>query len=108
MDGAVQYGVRLLGGLLTPRLDWVYQSKSTFDPASALRAPLPLYTIGGRSTFNAQVTFAPDRSKWSGAFQITNLADKYYLYELFTGSTVAVAGVAAPPREFSFTLRRQL
>jgi iron complex outermembrane recepter protein len=108
MDGAVEYGVRMLGGTLTPRVDWVYQSKSTFDPASALRAPLPLYTIGGRSTFNAQVSFTPDRSKWSASFQVTNLTDKYYFYELFTGSTVAVAGVVAPPREFSFTLRRQL
>ena len=108
LNAGAQYAIRLLGGVLTPRFDWVYQSKSTFDPASALHAPLPLYTIGGRSVFNAQMTFAPENSKWSGTFQVTNLANKYYLYELFTGSTVALAGVLAPPREYSFTLHRQL
>jgi iron complex outermembrane receptor protein len=106
MTGGVQYGMHYFDGMFTPRVDWVYQSESTFDPESALIAPRPLYTLGGRSTFNAQATFALDNSKWSFLFNVTNLTNKYYLYELFTGSTVALAGVAAPPREFRFTARR--
>ena len=106
MTGGVQYALHYFQGMFTPRVDWVYQSESTFDPESALIAPRPLYTLGGRSTFNAQATFALDNSKWSFLFNVTNLTNKYYLYELFTGSTVALAGVAAPPREFKFTARR--
>ena len=30
----------------------------TFDPASAIEKPAAQYTLGGRSIFNAQVTFA--------------------------------------------------
>ena len=107
MTGGASYGVRFLQGMFTPRVDWVYQSESTFDPESALIPPRPLYTLGGRSTFNAQATFAPDNGKWSFMFNVSNLTNKYYLYELFTGSTVALAGVAAPPREFRFTARRE-
>ena len=36
----------------------------------------------------------------------TNLTDKYYFYTLFSGSTVATAGVIAPPREVSLSLRK--
>jgi iron complex outermembrane recepter protein len=106
MNGGAQYGFHLLGGALVPRLDWVYQSKSTFDPESALVAPRPEYIIGGYSTFNGQLTFSPDSSKWSFSLQVVNIGNKYYPYELFTGSTVALAGVVAPPREYTFKVRR--
>jgi len=107
MNGGIEYRWHTPIGNVTPRFDWVYQSKSTFDPESSLRYPLPLYTLGGRSTFNAQIALNSDNNKWSAVLAVTNLGNKYYLYELFTGSTVAVAGVAAPPREYTFTLRRQ-
>lgn len=103
----VQYTLPLLGGEITPRLDWVYQSKSTYDPASSLRSPLPLYTIGGYSVYNAALTFKPKDSHWTAQLACRNCGNKYYFYELFTGSTVAVAGVIAPPREFLFTLTRE-
>jgi iron complex outermembrane recepter protein len=105
-NAGIQYDMMFLGGTLTPRLDWNYQSKSTYNPASALTAPSAQYTVPGRSIFNARVTFKPENSKWSFVVAATNLTNKYYLYELFTGSTVATAGVVAPPREFSFELRR--
>ncbi len=106
-EAGMQYTLHLLGGEAIPRVDWVYQSKSTFDPASSLRSPLPLYTIGGYSVYNAELTFRPTDSKWSAQFACRNCGNKYYLYELFTGSTVAVAGVVAPPREYLFTLSRE-
>ena len=111
MNGGAQYTFRVPiprgVATVTPRLDWVYQSKSTFDPASSVEPPAAQYTIGGRSVFNAQVTVQKVDSPWSVIGQVTNLTNKYYLYELFTGSTVATAGVVAPPREFTVTVRRQ-
>lgn len=111
MSGGVEYAMHfpVLKGrvVATPRLDWVYQSRSTFDPASSVEAPAPQYTLGGRSVFNAQITVTRDDSPWSVIASITNLTNKYYLYELFTGSTVATAGVVAPPREYQVTLKRQ-
>jgi iron complex outermembrane receptor protein len=107
MSGGAQYTLHVPGGTVTPRFDWVYQSKSTFDPASAIEAPAARYTLGGRSIFNAQLTFAKQDSPWSAVLSATNLANKYYLYELFTGSTVATAGVVAPPREWQLMVRRQ-
>jgi iron complex outermembrane receptor protein len=107
LSGGMQYAIHVLGGTVTPRADWVYQSKSTFDPGASVEAPAAQYTLGGRSVFNAQVTFAKPQNPWSAVFSVTNLTNKYYLYELFTGSTVATAGVVAPPREFQFTIKRQ-
>jgi outer membrane receptor protein involved in Fe transport len=111
MSAGAQYSFKVPiprgAATVTPRLDWVYQSKSTFDPASAVEAPAPQYTIGGRSVLNAQVTVSKVDSPWSVIGSVTNLTNKYYLYELFTGSTVATAGVVAPPREFNVTVRRQ-
>jgi outer membrane receptor protein involved in Fe transport len=57
--------------------------------------------------FNGQITLTKQDSPWSVVGTVTNLTNKYYLYELFTGSTVATAGVVAPPREFQVTVRRQ-
>jgi iron complex outermembrane receptor protein len=106
MNAGAQYALHVPGGTVTPRFDWVYQSKSTFDPASAIEKPAAQYTLGGRSIFNAQVTFAKDDSKWSAVVSALNLANKFYYYELFTGSSVATAGVVAPPREWQLQVRR--
>ena len=106
-DAGIQYTLHAFGWDAIPRLDWVYQSKSTFDPESSLRAPLPLYTIGGYGVLNTEITFQPTDSKWSAQLACRNCGNKYYFYELFTGSTVAVSGVVGPPREFVFTLSRQ-
>jgi iron complex outermembrane recepter protein len=111
VSGGLQYAMHfpMPGGtaVVTPRLDWVYQSKQTFDPGSSVEAPAPQYILGGRSVFNGQITLTKQDSPWSVVATVTNLTNKYYLYELFTGSTVATAGVVAPPREFQVTVRRQ-
>jgi outer membrane receptor protein involved in Fe transport len=37
----------------------------------------------------------------------TNLTNKYYLYDIFTGSGTAVTGNLAPPRMWLLQLKRQ-
>ncbi len=106
MHADVQYTLGTPRGSLTPRLDWNWQSEVTFDPAPAIEAALPQYTIPSYSVFNAQLEYDPPGGKWSALFKITNLADKFYYYQLFNGAQINLSSTVAPPREFHFTLRR--
>ncbi len=106
ISGGAEYAIRTPLGVLTPRLDWVYQSLQTFNPLSATAAPVPLYIIPGRSVFNAKATYQSADGKWSAVLSVTNLTNKYYYYDLFTGSGFDTTANLAPPREYEFSLRR--
>ncbi|HVY82728.1 MAG TPA: TonB-dependent receptor [Steroidobacteraceae bacterium] len=105
-SGGAQYHLHLPAGILTPRLDWVYQSKQTFNPRSSTTAPLPFNTIGGTSVFNARLSYEPADSKWLVDLAVTNLSDKYYYYAQFSGSGFATTAPVAPPRQYLFSVRR--
>lgn len=107
MHADVQYAVDTPRGSFTPRLDWSWQSEVTFDPAPAAEAALPQYIIHPYSVFNAQLEYDPPDSKWSALLKVTNLTDKFYYYQLFSGAVVSLASTVAPPREFHFTVRRE-
>jgi iron complex outermembrane receptor protein len=83
-------------------------SKQTFVfQASRLSPTGPLDTVPAHTILNAQIGYQFGDSKtWSAVLAATNLTDKYYFHTLFWGSTVATAGVIAPPREYTFTLRK--
>lgn len=102
----VQYAHASKIGVFTPRLDWVYQSEMTFNPSAQTSSPIPLYTVPGRSVFNARLTYEPNDSKWAFVFAATNLTNKYYYWDLFTGSGFDTTGNLAPPREFKFSAQR--
>lgn len=106
MHADVQYTIPTEKGMFTPRLDWTWQSEVTFDPAPAAEAAQPGYIIHPYSIFNAQIEYDPPDSKWSAVFRVSNLANKFYYYELFGGAVVDIAGVVAAPREFHFTVKR--
>ena len=105
VSGGIQDQIALLGGNLTPRLDWVYESLQTFNPASANTATTPIYNVPAHSIFNGRIAYAPGQSKWSIVVSGTNLLNKFYLYDKFTGPGFSIAGNAAPPREWMVTLR---
>ena len=107
MHAAIRYDVGTSIGTFTPRLDWSWQSKQTFDPASGAIAPRPEYTIGAYSLFNAQLEYKPNDSRWSAVFAATNLTNKFYYYQLFNGTVIAISSPVGPPREFSLRLRRK-
>ena len=107
LSGGVQYALGTRLGSFTPRLDWIFQSKQTFNPLSATAGPAPLYVLPARSVFNARLTYEPLDSKWSGVLAVTNLTDKYYVYDLFTGSGLNTSANLAPPREWSVSIRRE-
>lgn len=108
-SGGIQYAIPLgSAGMLTPRLDWFYQSKMTFGAVT--RAPLPEETIPGYSVFNGRVTFEPQEGDWSVAFSVTNLTDKFYYYNLFgNGPTFGGGqkGTPSRPREWAITFQRR-
>jgi len=105
-SGGAQYRIHFPAGVLTPRLDWVYQSRQTFNSRSSTTAPLPFNIIGGTSVFNARVTYEPFDSKWLLDLAVTNLSDKYYYYAQFSGSGFSTTAPVAPPRQYLFSVRR--
>lgn len=102
----VAYTIPTPHGSVTPRLDWNWQSEVTFDPAPAAEAATAPYIIFPYGILNAQLTYEPPDSKWSALFQVTNLTDKFYYYQLFNGAQINLSSTVAPPREFHFILRR--
>lgn len=107
MHADVQYDIRSPIGTFTPRVDWMWQSQQDFEPASGFQAPRPEYIIGAYSVWNAQLSFKPKDSAWSAVFSVTNVADKFYYYQLFNGTQINISSPVAPPREFSLTVRRE-
>jgi iron complex outermembrane receptor protein len=107
-NAGIQYTFPFLNGKLTPRLDAQYTSRQTFTFSPSLAAPSgPRDIIPAHTILNAQMTYEFGEEKtWTATLAATNLTDKYYMYTLFSGSTVATAGVVAPPRELSLTLRK--
>ncbi len=105
MHANISYDIETSAGTFTPRLDWNWQSQQDYEPQPHLRAPRTDFIIDAYSIWNAQLAYvAPDRL-WSATLSVSNLADKYYHYQVLLGTLNAQTRVA-PPRELSLTLRR--
>jgi iron complex outermembrane receptor protein len=106
-SAGVQYAIPFGTGVLTPRIDANYTSRQTFTFSPSLTAPSgPRDIVPAHTVFNAQLNYDFGDKGWQATLAATNLFDKYYFYTLFSGSTVATAGVIAPPREVSLSLRK--
>jgi iron complex outermembrane receptor protein len=108
VNAGLQYTIPLSRGTVTPRIDANYTSVQTFTFSPSLAAPSgPRDIIPAHTILNAQINYEfGDEKAWSATLAATNLTDKYYFYTLFSGSTVATAGVIAPPREVTLSLRK--
>lgn len=106
MHANVSYDVETSIGTFTPRLDWNWQSQQDYDAAGiATKPPEAIFIIKPYSLWNAQLAYeAPDRG-WSATLTVSNLADKWYHYQVFRGSVNAQTRVGAP-REFALTVRK--
>jgi len=106
MHANISYDIETSVGTFTPRLDWNWQSQQDYEPQPHLQAPRDVFIIGAYSLWNAQIAYeSPDRD-WSATLSVTNLADKYYHYQVLLGTLNAQTRMA-PPREFALTLRRR-
>ncbi|MEP7245251.1 MAG: TonB-dependent receptor [Gammaproteobacteria bacterium] len=103
-SGGIQYAMNTGFGTFTPRIDAFYTSVQTYGPAASLRPPtwiVPAHTVA-----NAQVTYTPNDSKWSMVASATNIADKYYCYNVFGGSGFELSCNTAPPRMWFLSVKR--
>lgn len=105
----VQYEIGLASlGSLTPRFDWVWQSKFQ----SSLPNSIPGYTYGeveSRGLMNARLTYRTADGSWEAALAATNLFDKFYYNNKY--DQVAQSGnnygMPGRPREVMLSLKRK-
>jgi iron complex outermembrane receptor protein len=105
MHANVSYDFNVAGGLLTPRVDWNWQSQQDFDPLANTHAPEALFVIPAYSLWNAQLAYKMPEQDWSATLSVTNIEDKWYHYQVLRGAFATSTRVAAP-REFMFSLRK--
>lgn len=106
MHANVQYSMDSEIGTFTPRVDVSWQSQQDFDPAPGAEAPGPQFIIKPYAIANAQVDYIPTEGKWTATAGVTNLTDKFYYYQLFSGGAINISSNVAPPREYFFSVRR--
>jgi iron complex outermembrane receptor protein len=106
MHANLSYDIDLGRGTLTPRVDWNWISKQTWDPAPNAGPPNPIFVIDPYSIFNAQLTYDDFADDWSAVLHVTNLADKWYHYQNMLLGGVNQTTRVAPPREWKLTLRK--
>ena len=107
MHANASYEILTSVGTFTPRVDWSWQSKQTFNRASAIAAAPAAVTIEPYSMWNAQVSYEPEDGDWSATLAVNNLFDKFYYTSFFTGTGFNTTAAIAPPREVSLTVRRK-
>jgi iron complex outermembrane receptor protein len=105
MHANVSYDIETTAGTFTPRIDWNWMSQQDYDPTPQAGQPDPLYIIGAYSLWNAQIAYKAPGSDWTATLQINNLADKWYHYQVYTGTIDTYTRVGAP-REVRLTVRR--
>ncbi|MBT2186849.1 TonB-dependent receptor [Sphingobium nicotianae] len=106
MHADISYDIDPGVGTFTPRLDWTWQSRQTYDQASSTRAPLPNVVINPYSIWNAQIVYKTPTKDWSATLAVTNLANKFYHYQVLSGSFDDQTRVAEP-REWMLTVRKE-
>jgi iron complex outermembrane receptor protein len=107
MHANISYDIETGVGTFTPRVDWNWQSRQTWDPGPNAHAPAQEFIIDPYSLWNAQIQYkSPDRD-WTAALQVTNLADLYYHYQnRLLGGVNYVSRIGAP-REWKLSIRKE-
>ncbi|MEO5706520.1 MAG: TonB-dependent receptor [Alteraurantiacibacter sp.] len=104
-SASAQYEIDLGdSGLITPRLDWTYQSSFFYGSVNS-----PFNQVPGRSLFNARISYETADENWQVSAAVTNLTDKFY-YVAASENIVNFglsSSVVGRPREWSLSLRRR-
>ena len=104
----IQYRVpvKLLGGSITPRLDWSYRS-SRISSGSSTKYN---YLTPAYSQFNTRLGYNNDGGDLTVAVGVTNLFDKLYYRNVFDYQTLGYPNTnaqPAPPREWYATVSKK-
>jgi iron complex outermembrane recepter protein len=121
MSGGIQYGfVMGSAGVITPRIDWTYQSFMTNGPANRPQIH-PDWIVPGYSVFNLHLTYTPNSGSWFVTGGISNVLNKFYWEQLGAATAVcssgptctnglepAIARVGTPglPREWTISITK--
>ncbi|MCW3835611.1 TonB-dependent receptor [Sphingomonas canadensis] len=105
-SAGIQYElpVPMLGGSITPRLDWYYQGSMVY---SVTRKDT---NQSGYSTFNGRITYHNEEHDFDLSLGATNLFNKFYYRNLFVYQDIGNAGLngqPAPPREWYLSLSKK-
>lgn len=107
-DAGVQYEILAdrLGGSVTPRLDWTYESSQIVSGTSTkYNSLMPAHSI-----VNGRVTYNNDPLRFSIALGVTNLFNQFSWVNVFDYQTLGYPQTEAQParpREWYLTLRKQ-
>lgn len=106
MSAGIQYEIPTSSGAsITPRVDWNYQSKMTFN--NNLATPVPdILVAKGYSVVNARLAYKAPNDSWELVGSVTNLFDKFFWYNKFALNGFAYSGVPSRPREWKITVRK--
>ena len=100
----VEYRIDLQkAGVLTPRLDWTFQTKVFNDPGNDPLAAQPAYGL-----LDARLTWDAPDGKWQTALAVQNALNKVYYINKFddTAAFNAVTGQPGWPRTVLVTVKR--
>jgi iron complex outermembrane receptor protein len=105
LSGGVQYDFAFgSGATITPRIDWSYQGERTVG--SLINKPQPDQFVPSYSLFNGRVTYVSADKEWQASLGATNLFDKFYYYNMESGTGWGVLASPGAPRMWTFSLRR--
>ncbi|MES2698702.1 MAG: TonB-dependent receptor [Pseudomonadota bacterium] len=107
-NAGVQYEIAAggLGGTITPRVDWTFQSSQVVSGTSTKYN----YLLPDRSLVNARLTYQNDDGDLSLSLGVTNLFDNQYYVNVFDYQTLGYPQTDAQPgrpREWYLTVRRE-
>lgn len=105
MHADATYDIHTSFGTFSPRVDWNWQSQQDFSNSPQNGPPAANLIIKPYGLWNAQISYRPNDSHLSASLQVTNLADRFTYYQPFP-QTLDNQTRLGPPREFTFTLRR--
>ena len=101
-----EFAAGSLGGKLTPRFDWSYESSQIVSGTSTKYN----YLMPARSVFNARLTYDNSAHDFTLAAGVTNLSDKFYYVNVFDYQGLGYPQTDAQPgrpREWYLSLKKQ-
>jgi iron complex outermembrane receptor protein len=107
-SAGIQYRMEsdYLGGSVTPRLDWTYESSQVVSGSSTKYN----YLMPGKSLFNGRLTYENYQYDFSLALGVVNLFNKFYYRNVFDYQGLGYPQTdaqPAPPREWYLTLKKR-
>lgn len=107
-NAGIQYEILAdaLGGSVTPRLDWTYESSQIVSGISTKYN----YLMPERSLFNGRVTYENFEHDFTLAAGVTNLLDKFYYRNVFDYQGLGYPQTdaqPAPPREWYLSVSKR-